>query len=225
MIFQPPPDGDNLTRMRDVAQLLLLVALSGAAVTCAGAGVIWLRDDLRRIRSALSRVLGGDPEIMLIARGRGRGVGLSLAERKCVVAWDGGAWCMIYRLDEIMGVELIIDGQIVGRTFRGEPRRALDQVVTQASRVTLRMIFDDPHHPDFDLDLWQTGDERRRLTRSPADAVTEANRWLARVEAILRRPQASRADMAATVALPPKRAGAPPPWEMDEEIQDEEEVG
>lgn len=211
--------------MRDVAQLLLLVALSGAAVTCAGAGVIWLRDDLRRIRSALRRVLGGDPEIMLIARGRGRGVGISLAERKCVVAWDGGAWCMIYGLDEIMGVELIIDGQIVGRTFRGEPRRALDQVVTQASRVTLRMIFDDPHHPDFDLDLWQAGDERRRLTGSPAEAVTEANRWLARVEAILRRPQASRADMAATVALPPKRAGAPPPWEEDEEMQDEEEVG
>lgn len=213
--------------MRDIAQLLLLVALSGAAVTCLGAGVIWLRDDLRRVRNALSRVLGGDPEIMLIARGRGRGVGISLAERKCAVAWDGGAWCLIYRLDEIMGVELIIDGQVVGRTFRGEPRQALDQVVTQASRVTLRMIFDDPHHADFDMDLWLAGDERRRTGGSPADAVTEGNRWLARVESILRRPQASRADMSAMVAMPPpKPAQAPPPWEeADEDVLDDEEVG
>ena len=58
--------------------------------------------------------------------------------------------------------------------------------------MTLRLIFDDPHHPDFDLDLWLAGDEARRRATSPGDAMQEANRWLARAEAILRRPIAPR---------------------------------
>ena len=213
--------------MEDLPRVLVLIALCGAALTAAGAVGRWFLDEERRLHRALSRVLKAPPDAMVVARGRGRGAGFSFETGLAAVAWDGGAWCLIYRLDEIMGVELIIDGQVVGRTFRGEPRQALDQVVTQASRVTLRMIFDDPHHADFDMDLWLAGDERRRTGGSPADVVTEANRWLARVESILRRPQASRADMSAMVAMPPpKPIQAPPPWEeADEDVLDDEEVG
>ena len=103
MLFQPPPYGDNFTRMNEVAQLLLLVALAGAAVTFAGTGAIWLMDESRRIRGAMRRVLESEPEILLVARGRGRGVGISLANRRCAVAWDAGAWLLIYQLDELMG--------------------------------------------------------------------------------------------------------------------------
>jgi hypothetical protein len=57
--------------------------------------------------------------------------------------------------------------------------------------VTLKLIFDDPRHPDFELDLWLEGDEQRRESRSPADAIQEANRWLARADAIVRRDDRS----------------------------------
>ena len=225
MLFQPPPYGDNFTRMNEVAQLLLLVALAGAAVTFAGTGAIWLMDESRRIRGAMRRVLESEPEILLVARGRGRGVGISLANRRCAVAWDAGAWLLIYQLDELMGAELIIDGQVVGRVFRGDRRRALDHYVTDASRVTLRLIFDDPHHPDFDMDLWLTGDERRRRGGSPADAVQEANRWLARAEAIVRRPHAARVAPQAAIPEPPVAPSRPPrerpPWEDDFDDEDE----
>lgn len=207
--------------MRDIVQLLLLVALTGAGVTFLGALALWLLDETRRIRRALTRVLGADVEIMLVARGRGRGTGVSFATGLCAVAWDAGAWCLVYRIDELMGAELIIDGQVVGRAFRGEPRRALEQLVTQASRVTLRLIFDDPHHPDFDLDLWQAGDERRRTGGSPADAVQEANSWLARAEAILRRPQAPKAAHAAGAPAHALHPDEPPPWEHDPDDEDE----
>ncbi|MES2724872.1 MAG: hypothetical protein V4656_17105, partial [Pseudomonadota bacterium] len=115
-----------------------------------------------------------------------------------------------------------------------------------AARVTLRLIFDDPQHPDFELDLWLTGDESRRVAASPGAAVLEANRWLARAEAILRRPRALTPSAAAATAvtaplppaaapaaapspqaelplLPPQpRAGAePPPWEDDEDLDEE----
>lgn len=207
--------------MREVAQLLLLVALAGAGVTFLGTLALWLMDETRRIRRALTRVLGAEVEIMLVARGRGRGTGVSFATGLCAVAWDAGAWCLVYRIDELMGAELIIDGQVVGRAFRGEPRRALEQLVTQASRVTLRLVFDDPHHPDFDLDLWQAGDERRRTGGSPADAVQEANSWLARAEAILRRPQTPKAAPLAASTAPPLLPDEPPPWE-DEQGEDDD---
>lgn len=233
--------------MNDVVRLLLMLALAGTAVTFAGSFAIWFFDEDRRIGRALKRVLKGEPEAVLVARGRGRGVGVNFATGLAAVAWDAGAWCLVYRIDELMGAELIIDDQVVARAHRDEPRRALDQRVSHAGRVTLRLIFDDPQHPDFELDLWLTGDESRRVAASPGAAVLEANRWLARAEAILRRPRALTPAAAAATAvtaplarqpasdapspqaelpLPPPqpRAGAePPPWEDDQDRDPEDD--
>lgn len=210
--------------MNDLAQLLLLVVLAGAAVTVAGYVFLWLTDEVRGIRRALRRVLGSEPEILLTARGRGRGAGASLETGLFGVAWDSGQWCLVYRLDELMGAELIIDGQVVARAYRDEPRRALDQMVEQASRVTLRLIFDDPRHPDFELHLWEAGDERRRSGASPAQAVKDANQWLARAESILRKPRAGGAPAAhPSPPPPPAQQQEAPPWEDDGDIDDEGE--
>ncbi|MBI1686726.1 hypothetical protein [Caulobacter hibisci] len=178
--------------MSEFWRLLLLVAIAGSAVTFMGSAAIWFMDEERRIRRALRHVLKGDPETVIIARGRGKGVGFTFDSNTAAVAWDSGAWCLLYRIDELMGAELSVDNQVIGRVFRGEQRRAIDQIVQQASRVCLRLIFDDPRHPDFELDLWLEGDEQQRQSRSPAQAIQEANRWLARAEAIVRRPLAPR---------------------------------
>ncbi len=53
--------------------------------------------------------------------------------------------------------------------------------------MSLRLVFDDPRHPDFILDLWLPEDEQRRDARPPSAAIEEARGWLARAEAILRR--------------------------------------
>lgn len=195
--------------MSEWPRLLLLLALAGIAVTILGSVAIWLMDEERRIGRALKRVLKGPPEAVILAPGRGRGAGFNFSTGVMAVAWDSGAWLLPYRVDELVGAELIVDGQVLARVHRGEPRRALDQAVEHAARVTLRLIFDDPHHPDFDLDLWLAGDEIRRRASSPSDAVQEANQWLARAEAILRRPIAPHA------AGP--RAPAP-----DDEVEDDE---
>jgi hypothetical protein len=202
--------------MNEFVRLLLLLALAGTAMTFLGSAAIWFMDEERRMRRALRRVLKSAPEATVFARGRGRGAGFNFATGQAAVAWDGGAWCLIYRIDELMGAELIVDGQVAGRAFRGEPRRALDQVRGAVEQVTLRLIFDDPRHPDFDLDLWLPGDEDRRIPVTPAKAVQEANRWLARAEAILRRPAAhapreTRAEAAPPPAVAPAPAPEPPP--------------
>jgi hypothetical protein len=199
--------------MSEIMRLLLMVALAGTAVTFFGSAAIWYMDENRRILRSLRKVLNAEPEAMVVARGRGRGAGFSFTSGLAAVTWDAGAWCLIYRIDELAGAEMIVDGQVLARAFRNEPRRALDQVVGHASRVTLRLVFDDPRYPDFDLDLWVTGDERRRAGGSPAEAVSEANRWLARAEAILRRPGRPQPAPAPppVVAAPPAPADEPEP--------------
>lgn len=184
--------------MSELWRLLLLVTLSASAVTFVGSAAIWFMDEERRIRRSLRHVLKGAPETVIVAKGRGRGAGFNFTTNQAAVAWDSGAWCLIYRIDELMGAELSVDGQVIGRVFRGEPRRAIDQIVQQAAQVTLKLIFDDPRHPDFELDLWAEGDQQRRESRSPADAIQEANRWLLRADAIVRRPLAPKAKPAPT---------------------------
>jgi len=179
--------------MSELWRLLLLVTLSASAVTFVGSAAIWFMDEERRIRRALRHVLKGAPETVIVAKGRGRGAGFNFTTNQAAVAWDSGAWCLIYRIDELMGAELSVDGQVIGRVFRGEPRRAIDQIVQQAAQVTLKLIFDDPRHPDFELDLWLEGDQQHRESRSPANAIQEANRWLLRADAIVRRPLAPQA--------------------------------
>ena len=205
--------------MSELWRLMLLVTISASAVTFLGSAAIWFMDEDRRIRRALRHVLRGAPETVIVARGRGRGAGFNFSTNQAAVAWDSGAWCLVYRIDELMGAELLIDGRVVARAFRSEPRRALEQVVSSASQVTLRLIFDDPRHPDFELDLWLSGDEARREASSPAAAIQEANRWLARSEAVLRRPPAVA--QAAPVVARPEPAPAPRdddelPWDEDE---------
>ena len=101
------------------------------------------------------------------------------------VTWDFGAWCLVYRAEELMGAELIVDGRVVARAQRGEARRYLDDMAGDAERVALRLVFDDPRFPEFELDLFGPGS----ILRDAADGIRLGRRWLAHVEAVLRRPQ------------------------------------
>jgi len=173
----------------ELARLFVLLAVAGLGLTLLGGVAIWHMGEARRIRRGLRHVLGADPNALLVARGRGRGVGFNFANGKMAVAWDAGGWCLIYRIDELIGAELIIDGQVTGRVYRGEARRAVDLFGGAEKQVRLRLVFNDPAHPDFDLDLWLAGDEARARGKAPSatEAVQEANRWLSRTESLLRR--------------------------------------
>ncbi|HEY9217966.1 MAG TPA: hypothetical protein VIO94_07955, partial [Phenylobacterium sp.] len=173
--------------MNDLARLLLWIALAGTAVTFLGSAAIWWMDEERRIRRALKRVLRNPPEALVVARGRGRGAGFCFSTGSMAVTWEGGSWCLVYKIDELMGAELIVDGQVLSRAFRNEPRKAMDQVIAAIEHVTLRLVFDDPRFADFDLDLWLPGDDAGRRPAPSTEAVQEGGRWITRVEAILRR--------------------------------------
>ena len=222
--------------MDEVTRLLALLGLAGIAVTILAGIARWRMNEARRVRRGLKAVLKGDTHGFLVALGRGRGVGFNFTRNQVAVVWDAGAWGFLYSLDELMGAEVIVDGLVVGRVHRGESRRALD-AFDAVERVALRLVFDDPGQPDFTLDLWLPEDEGRRDELPPGEAIAEANRWLARIEALLRRPGGPKRPSltpapAPTVATAPQPAAAEPapfrlhaedaPLETEEEDADED---
>lgn len=174
--------------MQNIFRLLMLLGIAGSAMTALGSGMAWWMDEERRLSRLVQRVLGGEPDGLLVARGRNAAVGFRLAAGKIVVMRAGGAKAVLYPLGLLIGAELSVDDQVVGRALRDEPRRPLDQIAAGARRVTLRLMFDDPAHPDFELDLWLPQDLQRRNALTPAAAIVEGRTWLGRAEALVRRP-------------------------------------
>ncbi|MDG2523080.1 hypothetical protein P7B02_16210 [Caulobacter segnis] len=213
--------------MTEFARLLVMLAVAATAVTFAGSLARWLLDEDRRIRRALSKVLGGAPDAFIVAKGRGRGVGFRLTSGLIATTWDKGGWCLIFRLNELVGAELLVDGQSVGRVFRDEPKRFLDRTYGEAQSVVLRLVFDDPKHADFELALWIPSDAALRSAPTAAKAAQEANSWLARIEAILKRAPGTRnppppTPIARREAAPPTPAPQPVYDDFDDEDEEDE---
>lgn len=195
--------------MDEVGRLIALMAIAGGAFTVLGAVLVWRLDESRRVRRSLKKILRAEPHALLVARGRGRrgaqGIGFDFGANVVVVTWDTGAWCLEYRIEELMGAELIVDGQVAARTHRGEQRRALDRLAGAQDHIRLRFVFDDPAYPDFVLDLWSREATAGKKAATAAETLQEGNRWIARMESLLRRPVPRRG---ATVAGPSTAPGA-----------------
>jgi hypothetical protein len=182
---------------------VLLIGVGGVGVTLLAMGLARLMAEDQRLARTFRKGLQASPDAALIAHGSGRGAALSLAARRVVTAWDAGGWHMVYPLDELLGAELDLDGVVAARAMRGEPRRMLDKATGAEREVRLRLLFDEPRHPDFELVLWPVRPGRGAPTR-PREAIAEANRWIARVEALLRRTGGALA-----LAQPPAVSSSP----------------
>lgn len=169
---------------------LLLLAFAAMAVTGLAAGGAWWFELGRRMRRILRKVLRRAPEAEALDVSQGRAAGLDLQTGSIAVLWDKGGSGLVYALDELEGAELIVDGHVAARVSRGGERRALDAVASDAEQVTLRLIFADARWPEFELELWGPDSVSRTRDLSPADAVKLGRRWLAHVDAVLRRPPA-----------------------------------
>jgi hypothetical protein len=205
--------------MSEWLKLGAAILASGVAVTLAAALGAWWFNEPRRLARVFRRALDGPPDAALIAAGTGRGVALGLAGRRIVTAWDRGGWRIVYPLDEWIGAELDLDGAVAARAVRGEPTRRLDRASGSEGEVRLRLLFDDPGHPDFELALWPSQARRGGFER-PREAIAEANRWLARIEALARRADAAPP---AAIARPEPAHRPLPPVGQDVDIFEDDE--
>ena len=170
--------------MSEVLRTILIVLLAGVAVTTIAIFASWWFEPSRRLRRALRRVLGGTPECEALDLAEGRAAGLDFESESLAVLWRTGSAGLLYSFDEIEGAELIVDGKVIARARRDEPRRLIDQITGDAERVSLRLLFQDTRHPEFELELFGPGS----ILSDAGDGVRLGRRWLSHVESVLRKP-------------------------------------
>lgn len=175
--------------MSDVLRTILIVLLAGVAVTTIAMFVSWWLEPARRLRRALRRVLQGVPECEAIDIDEGRAAGLDFESEALAVLWRSGNSGLVYGFHEIEGAELIVDGKVLARARRDEPRRLLDEFSVDAERVTLRLVFADHRFPEFEVELFAP----RSLLSDAGEGVRLGRRWLSHIEAVLKRPRRSPA--------------------------------
>jgi len=214
--------------MHDLVRLILMLGIAASAATLLGSAIAWWMDETRRMTRIATNVLGGAPDGVIVAQGRGAAAAFRLEVGRVLVMRDGGAHALLYPISLLLGAEMLVDEQVVARVAEGEPRRLLDRIPTSARHVSLRLMFDDPRHPDFSLDLWLPADEGRKHARAAPLVIQEARAWLSRAEALLRRKAApTQAAVVATPSPPPAPpTPEPPPWETpdDDDLNFEPDV-
>lgn len=105
-----------------------------------------------------------------------------------------------YSMHELLGIEIFVDDKVIGRVMRSGQHILLDNIAPVVNRVTMRLIFDDPSDPDFELVLWDPHDNLTARAEGPRAAMNNARKWFYHVEAVLRR----------TISAPQPVVGAPP---------------
>ena len=170
--------------MRFVLGLLLVATAVTVIASISG----WWLSPRRRTARAVRRRLGGRADAVAVSPESARGVGISAEKASVAVVRFAGDPGRIYSLAAVFGVELMLDGEVKARAFRGEGRRALDRIDPSVEgRVTLRLILEDAADPAFEIDLWRPQD-RPRPGWGPDAALREARGLYDRLEAAARRP-------------------------------------
>lgn len=209
--------------MNDAMRLGLLLVIAGLALTVVGVLTARWFDPRRKLAHYLQMALSATPEGVMMDRGVGRAIAFNLNAGKIAVLWDEGRQGLVYRLDQLMGAEMMVDHQVLARCFRDRPAKPLDEIPQGLHHGVLRLVFDNPRDPEFELELWPALHGRSHEYRSPAEAIQAGRRWLTALEAILRRgPARTLTRPAAPTPILPDE-DEPPPWDEDEDLEQVED--
>lgn len=221
--------------MVHAARIFLYFLFAGIALTLIASGMMWWFEATRRLQRALNTALGKAADAIVFDLGASKAAGLDFTNGDLAVMWNTGAQGLVFAFDEIEGAELIVDERVVARAQRGEPRRVLNETHANASRVTLRLMFDDVQTPEFELNLFGELSHNPVHAKTASEAVRLGRKWLSHIDAVIKRmpaapsayppetPPATAIAGAAPVSASSSRinpiapASALPPWEEDDE--------
>ena len=205
--------------MNDVLRLVVLLVIAGLVLTAVGALVARWLDPGRRLLRYLRLALQATPEAPMLDRGGGKAMAFNLDAGKIAVLWDRGRKGYVYKLEQLMGAEMMVDNIVLARCFRDRPVMPLDEIPMSAHRGVMRVVFDNPRDPEYELEIWPAMNGRGHEYPSPADAVQAGRKWLARLESLLRRAPPPRT---LTRPAPPAPIlpdeDEPPPWDEDDHV-------
>lgn len=144
----------------------------------------------RKLEDEISEALEGRrADVESIEPVRAAAAALSYYSNKIVIVRNFGKTpTKVYPVRDLIGIEVFVDDKVVARVLRSGPHKMFDDIAPQVTRVTIRLVFSDPAHPDFELPLWDPQDALTARAEGPRRAMETARRWFYHVEAIIRRP-------------------------------------
>ena len=208
--------------MIHAARILLYFLFAGIALTLIASGLMWWFEASRRLQRALHGALGKAPDaIVYDLKGR-KAAGLDFTAGDLAVIWSTGGQGLVFTFDEIEGAELIVDERVVARAQKGEARRVLNETHAHASRVTLRLMFDDVEMPEFEVDLYGELSLGAVHAKTAAEAVRLGRKWLSHIDAVIKRVPAAATspypvETAVAAPRPAAAAASLPPWQDDDD--------
>jgi hypothetical protein len=211
--------------MAHAARILLYFLFAGIGLTLIASGLMWWFEASRRLARALNTALGKVADAIVYDLGGQKAAGLDFTNGDLAIMWKTGAQGLVFAFDEIEGAELIVDERVVARAQKGESRKVLNETHAQASKVTLRLMFNDVQTPEFELNLYGDISHNPVHAKTAAEAVRIGRKWLSHIDAVIKRmpgPSAYPPEEAAIAhEAPPKRAtrapAIPPPWDDDDQ--------
>ncbi len=214
--------------MAHAARILLYFLFTGIGLTLIASGLMWWFEGSRRLARALNTALGKVADAVVYDLGGHKAAGLDFTAGDLAIMWNTGAQGLVFAFDEIEGAELIVDERVVARAQKGESRKVLNETHAQASKVTLRLMFDDVQTPEFEVNLYGDVSHNPAHAKTAAEAVRIGRKWLSHIDAVIKRlpaedrsPYPSEAPASAAGPVrksPPSIAGKAafsdlPPWE------------
>ncbi len=221
--------------MAHAARILLYFLFAGIGLTLIASGLMWWFEASRRLARALNAALGKAADAVVYDLGGHKAAGLDFTAGDLAIMWNTGAQGLVFAFDEIEGAELIVDERVVARAQKGESRKVLNETHANASKVTLRLMFNDVQTPEFEVNLFGDVSHNPVHAKTAAEAVRIGRKWLSHIDAVIKRlPAEDRSpyppDEADAVAEPTRRAlpqvntkssfSDLPPWEDSEEDDD-----
>lgn len=217
--------------MAHAARILLYFLFAGLGLTLIASGLMWWFEASRRLARALNSALGKPADAIIYDLGGRKAAALDFTAGDLAIMWKTGAQGLVFAFDEIEGAELIVDERVVARAQKGEARRVLNETHAQASHVTLRLMFDDVHTPEFEVNLFGDVSHNPVHAKTAAEAVRIGRKWLSHIDAVIKRlpaeaPSSSPPEDASAVANPPRKSAPPPanpsfsdlpPWEDNDD--------
>ena len=101
--------------MNDLIRIALMVGATGVAVTAFASLLARQGNEARRLSRIIHRVLEGEPDDQIFAKGRNAALAIRLDPPQVLVLADGGAKARLYGLHLLIGAELEVDGRVLKR--------------------------------------------------------------------------------------------------------------
>lgn len=188
--------------MEEAFRVILWFAFAALLLTLVASGALWWYESTRRLTRGLTAAIGKAPDAIIFDTGTKKAAGLDFTHGDLAILWDLGRHGLVFTFDEIEGAELIVDERVVARTQKGEPRRVLEETYPGASRVVLRLIFNDLETPEFEVTLFGDLTTHAAYPKTASEAVQLGRKWLSHIDAVIKRTPPKAQPVRATAPEP-----------------------